>query len=92
MANESCGEVDITIAGKTHTMRPTFQMMRMIESRTGKPIGEMLSDLKVKDTLAVIEICTDADAEFLKKMNAGELDIKAVIKFLFFFVWYKRRR
>ena len=45
MANESRGEVEVRLDGKAYTMRPTFQALADIESRTGMSIGELLQRL-----------------------------------------------
>ena len=35
MANPHRGEVEVILAGKTHTLRPTFQALAEIENKTG---------------------------------------------------------
>lgn len=41
MANEQRGEVDIEIANKTYSMRPSFEAMCEIEAKTGKSIAQL---------------------------------------------------
>ncbi len=42
MANESRGEVEIALDSKTYTLRPEFQGLAEIESRTGQKLGVIL--------------------------------------------------
>lgn len=57
MANRHRGEVAVTLAGRSYTMRPTFTALAEIEDRTGCGLLGLLHRLRdhsVKDTCSVI--------------------------------------
>ena len=59
MANPHRGEVEITLAGKTYTMRPTFEALCEIEDRTGVGLAVQLrrfaeGTFGVRDVAAIL--------------------------------------
>lgn len=45
MANKLRNEIDIVLCGRDFTLRPTFECLCEIETRTGKGIIELLQDI-----------------------------------------------
>ena len=82
-ANEDRGEHEITLAGTSYKLRPSFHAMRAIEKKTGKSLVMLaragnLGDLSLDDTgiVAAELIRAGADDELTRKVSAeriGEL-------------------
>ena len=76
MANPHRGEVEITLAGKTWTMRPTFQALCEIEDKTGAELTTLARQIwdgegSVKATAIIV-------SEGIRACHANGPDLNAV--------------
>ncbi len=77
-ANRHRGEVEITLAGKSYVMRPTFGALAAIEAKTGEGIAELLERMRtgrvrITDVTAVIWAGLGATGEPVTYEKVGEL-------------------
>lgn len=81
MANPHRGEVTLTFAGRTYTLRPTFHILATLEQRLGLTLSQLLCRMEDKGLLAsemllILSIATRHDGSARFDMAAA-MDLPA---------------